>query len=118
MALDKETMERETDPHNTSQHQTFTACRTMHLSRSDGIHCIWFCCSIERRPSYRISRTFKGGIPAPVLNPETELCSPQFHVKYGDFFEYVWTKDYPGKSLSKWKNLAGLEKPRDQLLRR
>eukprot|EP00957_Ditylum_brightwellii_P092140 7015218-Ditylum_brightwellii.AAC.1 len=27
------------------------------------------------------------------------------------------TRDYPGKPLSEWKNLAGLEQPREQLLR-
>eukprot|EP00957_Ditylum_brightwellii_P136134 10382110-Ditylum_brightwellii.AAC.1 len=45
------------------------------------------------------------------------LCYPQFHAKYDDFFESVQTREYPGKSLSKWKNLAGLEQLREQLPR-
>eukprot|EP00957_Ditylum_brightwellii_P005129 389975-Ditylum_brightwellii.AAC.1 len=65
MDPDKETMERETDPHNMLQNQTCTVRKTMCLSRLDGIHCTWFCSSIERRPSYRISRTFQGVIPGP-----------------------------------------------------
>eukprot|EP00957_Ditylum_brightwellii_P044763 3394619-Ditylum_brightwellii.AAC.1 len=77
MAPDKETMEREPNPYNMSQNQTCLSCRTMRLSRSDGICCTWCCSSIEKtnihsgvqclhcRPSYKTSKTFQGGIPGP-----------------------------------------------------
>eukprot|EP00957_Ditylum_brightwellii_P057273 4340502-Ditylum_brightwellii.AAC.1 len=126
-------MERQASPHDTSQNQMCTLCRTMHFSRSDGVHRTWFCCSVQARlkdkhpfgcPVFvlqtRLHNQQKfqrwnsrsridinlGPLPRQarninlVLNSETGLCSPQFHVKYDDFFESAQTRDYPGKSLS------------------
>ena len=41
-----------------------------------------------------------------ILNPQTGLASPQFHVKHDDFFETVKGDD-GGLMASNWQNIAG-----------
>ena len=45
-----------------------------------------------------------------ILNPQTGLASPQFHVKHDDFFETVKEEEV-GSTTSIWQQLAGFRKP-------
>ena len=42
-----------------------------------------------------------------ILNPQTGLCSPQFHCRFDDFFETVRHSSDDMMTSSKWQQLAG-----------
>eukprot|EP00957_Ditylum_brightwellii_P055371 4196296-Ditylum_brightwellii.AAC.1 len=60
MAPDKETMDGEANPHDTSQNLTCTACRIMHLSRSDGVQHTWGYALLNSMLSMMISLSLYG----------------------------------------------------------
>ena len=51
-----------------------------------------------------------------VLNPETGLVSPQFHVKHDEFFETIKPGQGNDNTIINWQILSGIKKNRNNLI--